>query len=224
MKTQKLHATNIWSITKQLWAGKSILRALMNEQCRTVEINGSIVDLGSGKTTPNYYSFFKHTDLIDITLTDGFYSNKNVFKIDLEKPFKFSKKFNTVVCCNVLEHLYDPIPLIQSAYDALHKDGTFIGFVPFFIRVHPDPNDYHRYTGDYISSMLKQNKFSDINVTVIGVGPFVAAFSQIIDFIWRPFRPFIALPAIGIDVIINRHSDYHKNAYPLGYFFIAKKK
>lgn len=222
--TQQVSTKNVISVISQLWHGKSILRALMNEEMKNIVVTGKILDLGSGKKLPTYYQYIKPRKPFNITLTDKYYSEKSIIKLDLEKPFQLNKSYDNIFCCNVLEHLYNPTAILRSAYDHLASKGRFIGFVPFFIKIHPDPHDYHRYTAESLTKLLQKAGFKkDIEMIIIGVGPWTAAFSQIIEFIWTPLRPLIALPCLGLDAIINKISTYHRGAYPLGYLFIAKK-
>lgn len=38
--------------------------------------------------------------------------------------------YDTVICAEVLEHLYDPLPAIEEAYRVLKKDGVYLVTIP----------------------------------------------------------------------------------------------
>jgi SAM-dependent methyltransferase len=54
-----------------------------------------------------------------------------VFKIDLNRPFNLKRKFDTIICLGVLEHLTNPETAVQSVYKHLKDDGIFIASVPY---------------------------------------------------------------------------------------------
>lgn len=54
----------------------------------------------------------------------------------------------------LLEHVYDPRPVLQEAYRILRPGGTLLITVPFMYPEHADPNDYGRYTASYWKKTL----------------------------------------------------------------------
>ena len=54
------------------------------------------------------------------------------------------EEFDVVICCEVLEHLYDPMPAIKEAHRVLKKGGMYIATVP-----HKDSEMAGEKIGDY---------------------------------------------------------------------------
>ena len=62
-----------------------------------------------------------------------------------------------------------------------------IGSVPFIYQVHGAPNDYLRFTKNYLINEFKKEKFKAIYVKELGYGPFLAAFSILFPLLYRPW-------------------------------------
>ena len=58
--------------------------------------------------------------------------------------------------------------------------------MPFLVLYHPDPKDIFRPTHFYLEKILKDQGF-DVNITLIGVGPFFAAYQNIFRYLRFPF-------------------------------------
>jgi SAM-dependent methyltransferase len=67
--------------------------------------------------------------------------------VDLIKecPFK-DGSFDLVVLANVIEHVYDYRALMERVAKLLKPGGRVLVTVPFLLKVHQEPVDYHRYT------------------------------------------------------------------------------
>ena len=67
--------------------------------------------------------------------------------VDLIKecPFK-DGSFDLVVLANVIEHVYDYRALMARATKLLKPGGALLVTVPFLLKVHQEPVDFHRYT------------------------------------------------------------------------------
>ena len=108
----------------------------------------------------------------------------------------------------------------------LKKSGKLIGSVPFLYQVHGAPNDYFRYTKDFLELNLKKNGFKKIKVKPIGFGPFVASYSLIYPYI--KYLPFFCQIILLLALLTDRFIQFFvktnlNEIFPIGYFFIAKK-
>jgi len=67
--------------------------------------------------------------------------------VDLIKecPFK-DGSFDLIVLANVIEHVYDYRALMARAAKLLKPGGALLVTVPFMLKVHQEPVDFHRYT------------------------------------------------------------------------------
>ncbi|HET7435652.1 MAG TPA: class I SAM-dependent methyltransferase [Thermoanaerobaculia bacterium] len=77
-----------------------------------------------------------------------------------------AQSFDTVLCCETLEHVRDPRVCCAEAYDVLKPGGRFIFTVPFMYPVHADPSDYLRFTADGVRNMCRA--FASVDVQPMG--------------------------------------------------------
>lgn len=77
--------------------------------------------------------------------------------------------FDAVICSELLEHVFDPIAVLEEAYRVLRKGGILLLCVPFLNRLHCDPFDFGRYTDLYWIQTLRRIGFSDIRIEKQGL-------------------------------------------------------
>ena len=150
---------------------------------------------------------------------------KSDLKIDLEKPLPIKEnEFDYVLCFSLLEHIFNYKLLIGESRRVLKENGKLIGFVPFLKDIHPDPNDYFRYTYSTLRKLFKETGFKEIKVEAIGCGPFSASYS-LIAFIFPRFIKFIIVAIVIMmdNLLITIKKKLNKNQYPLGYYFECQK-
>ena len=212
---------------KFLLTTNTLLRILQIYKCLNIRLNGLTLEFGAvknkNKTFSNFVkgkSKFEYTNIIKN-------KNLNIFYSDLTTNLKIkNKKYNNILIFNVLEHL----PKFDLAFSEMHrilkKGGYLIGSVPFIYQIHSAPNDYFRYSKDFLHLNLKNNKFKKIKVIPLGYGPFTASYTLIHSYIkFLPFFSQIILIATFIlDSFIQVFVKTKLNEiFPIGYFFVAKK-
>jgi SAM-dependent methyltransferase len=203
-------------IIRELWKGKSLTRAYLNLHLRGVRFRGRTIDLGAGRDQ-NYLAF--HPDSRAVERLDVKLGAQVDFETDaLPLP---NAAFETALLFNVLEHLFDPAHLLADTRRVLRLQGTLQGFVPFLMRYHADPHDYVRYTDEALVRILARAGWSEMVVTPLGEGPFIAALQQVLPCFPRPLRPLFFVLSLCLDRMFLRLRPYAKAAYPLGYFFSA---
>lgn len=72
------------------------------------------------------------------------------------------RTFDTVVICEVLEHLYAPHKGVETVYNVLKPGGRLILTTPFILPLHDRPYDYFRFTKYGLQYLLE--KFSEVKV------------------------------------------------------------
>ena len=82
------------------------------------------------------------------------------------------------------------------------KNGKIIGSILFTHRVHGAPNDYARFTKDYLEKALADTNFKNIQVTNIGYGPFTASYTLIFDYLKR--IPFLSNLVLIMTLLIDK--------------------
>ncbi len=204
----------------KLYAGQSIARILMNTGLRHVRVSGLVVDVG-GARQPDYFEYMQKGEGVHIELLDG-----KISAIDFEVdtlPYP-NAAVDTVVMCNLLEHIYNHNFLLTEAHRILKPGGSLVGFVPFWVGYHPDPHDYFRYTPEALLKMFTATGFTQVNIRPVGGGPLIANFNTIGLSMPRFLRPLVYLWYALFDrlYITLRPQSMQRN--PLGFIFTATRE
>lgn len=213
----------MFPIIKQLAKKKSLLRSLMNLEAGNYSVGGKVLDLGGG-VEPTYFNFLKREEGVEILNLD-LKNNEDQGKIDFEKdnlPFADGAVDN-VLAFNLLEHIYNYRHLLSEASRALKTGGRMLGFVPFMINYHPDPNDYFRYTREALQKIFTEVGFKEIKIKAIGFGPLAVNFNIIAPFMPVFLRCLLFPLYYFADKIILKLRPKMTERYPLGHFFELKK-
>ena len=152
-------------------------------------------------------SFFKKKILNDkLYFSDQFNSSSsNYIRIDLQKSNKIGKKFSNVVIFNVLEHVIDFDKAIHEIKKILKKKGKVFLSTPFLYRYHGAPEDFSRYTSEYLKLKMKQNGFKILKCRNFGTGPFMTSYSILFDYLkFIPLLPFLIIfLCINLDFFLS---------------------
>ena len=205
----------------------SPLRIFQILEANKVSIKGKSLEFGAYKDQNKNFSThlrgeknFQYTNLKKE-------KKNNILKGDLDQKLKFkSNYYQNLVIFNVLEHLINPTKSLKELNRILKKDGLLIGSTPFLYQVHGAPNDYLRFTKNYLISEFKKKKFKAIYVKELGYGPFLASFS--ILFPYFKFLPIINHIIFLMCLIFDSFLQIFiktklREIFPLGIFFIFKK-
>ena len=69
---------------------------------------------------------------------------------------KYKEEFDTILACNIFEHIFDTNKAIDNMYNALKPNGKLIVIVP--ARLYPwhdvDTGDYHRFSKQCLFNMF----------------------------------------------------------------------
>ena len=207
------------SIIRHMWRGQTLMRILMNQSFKSISLSGVVVDVG-GARNPDYFSYFDMSKVASVEAIDGMISN-----IDFETDSlpKADAGVDTVVLCNVLEHIFNHLFLLKEIHRTLRDGGKLVGFVPFLINYHPDPHDYFRYTQEALVRLLTQAGFSDVHIVRVGGGPFYVHFNNVMLSVPWYVRPLLFIPYLLLDKLFLVLRPKAAVRYPLGYTFYATK-
>ena len=197
--------------------GQSLARIRMNDAFRSKTLQGAVMDVGGGRN-PDYFDYLGKDAEVSMLPVDAAFTG-----IDFEKdPLPAADaSVATVLCCNVLEHIYNHQFLLAEMRRVLAPSGTLIGFVPFWTGYHPDPHDYFRYTDEALARMLSDAGYRDITIEPVAVGPLLANFNTIVLSMPRALRPVAYLwYALWNRLFVALRPESRKRN-PLGYVFTA---
>jgi len=207
-----------------LFRGKSLVRILMNNEISKFSLAGLVVDIGGG-SNKSFYDNFKSvrgSKIINLDLKNPSGSSN---KINLEEdrlPFR-DDSVDCVLMFNILEHIFNFRFLLGEVNRSLKVGGAIIGFVPFLVNYHPDPNDYFRYTDEALEKIFYFAGFSHVKIAKIGGGPFYVNFNNIVLSMPKIFRPIVFIFYFILDSLFLKLRPKAAKRYPLGYFFELTK-
>jgi SAM-dependent methyltransferase len=167
---------------------------------------GNLLDVGSG--TKPYKLFFKHC-ITHIGLEiepDEFRSkDKNVdFYYDGGRfPFDDSK-FDSILCNQVLEHVFDPDLFLSEINRVLKPSGMAIITVPFLWGEHEVPHDFGRYSSYGLKYFLKKKGFKIIKFKKLGnIFTFNLQYLNLFYLSFFKKKYFLLIPLIYILTVFN---------------------
>ena len=218
---------NYLKLLKLIFKKNTLLRVLQIYECFNIDLYGTSIEFGTIDNKDKTFSNFVKGE------SKFHYSNKisnqklKVFCSDLTKKLSIpSKKYNNVLFFNILEHLPEYKLVFSEIYRIVKKGGFFIGSVPFIYQIHAAPNDYFRFSKQFLKLNLKKYKFKQVKIKTLGFGPFTASYSLLWPYI--KFLPLLSQICLLLAYILDSFIQVFvktdlKEIFPLGYFFIAKK-
>lgn len=73
--------------------------------------------------------------------------------------------YDTIICTEVLEHVYRPQDAVNEMYRMLKSGGVLYGSTPFDLGVHPPSPDLWRFTDQGLSYLFSQ--FSSVEIAAL---------------------------------------------------------
>ncbi len=126
------------------------------------KLHGSILDVGCGSKP--YKTLFDFTEYVGLEIDTPENRRRNsadVFYDGHTIPFN-NDYFDSVVCSQVLEHVFNPDEFIIEIHRIIKPNGLLLLCVPFVWDEHEHPFDYARYSSFGLKSLLKKNGFEVI--------------------------------------------------------------
>ena len=186
-------------------------------------LTGRLLDIGCG--TKPYQDFFHVEEYLGLDIdsessrergiADYFYDG-NTFPVE-------SESFDSVLCNQVLEHVFNPDTFLCEVHRILKFDGKLLLTVPFVWDEHEQPFDYARYSSFGLNALLEKNGFRIIRHEKIGTDA-TTLFQLINGYLykisagWQKYIRFIftvlvmgSLNLLGIAVakMLPKNSDFY---------------
>jgi SAM-dependent methyltransferase len=127
---------------------------------------GELLDVGCGGS-PFYPLFLQKTNSYvktDIITSSG---NPDIYSSITDLPFK-DESFDTILCTQVLEHVFEPFHAFNEMKRVLRHGGIVIIGTPFIYWIHEAPVDYFRYTRYFYQKVAKMYDFEILYLKEVG--------------------------------------------------------
>lgn len=135
-------------------------RALWNAiKAESYLLKGRLLDVGCGAKP--YKQFFNVDSYVGLEYDNDSARNLGVADFFYDGyifPFS-SEEFDSVLCNQVLEHVFEPNQFLSEIARVLKKDGMLLLTIPFVWDEHEQPNDYARYTTFGLLCLLNKHGF-----------------------------------------------------------------
>jgi SAM-dependent methyltransferase len=196
---------------------------------------GVLADIGCGDVP--YYHFYRNNIVNNICVDWGNSALETSFldyEADLNAEINFleSNSFDTVLCTDVLEHIYRPELLFSEMTRILKPNGHLILTVPFMYWIHTNPHDYHRYTHFKLKEFCANNKLKVVELNTYGGLPEIIydltykgysyynlPLQKVFQFFWSGLGTFLSKRNF-----VKKMSNNSKATFPMGYVLVAEKE
>ncbi len=127
---------------------------------------GELLDVGCGGS-PFYPLFLQKTNSYvktDILTSSG---KPDIYSNITALPFK-DESFDTILCTQVLEHVFEPFHAFNEMKRILRFGGVVIIGTPLIYWIHEAPVDYFRYTRYFYQKVAKMHDFEILYLKEVG--------------------------------------------------------
>lgn len=201
--------------------GKSPGRCFLNASAANVTVKPPILDVAGG------WSFSYH-DHLETSQENTVILNlpremSATIAADAESQLPLKDDcFETALCFNALEHLYDYEVTLREINRVVAPGGRCFVYVPFFNRIHGDPHDYQRLTPQRLRRDLTNAGFTDIAISTLDPGPLSTAAAITQPLFKLDLLKFLSWEAARrIDHAIHAANDVLEDKHPIGIFVKA---
>tara|TARA_R110000787_G_scaffold59922_3_gene135818 strand:- start:11023 stop:11589 length:567 start_codon:yes stop_codon:yes gene_type:complete len=182
-----------------------MLKILNKESARF----NTILDIGSGIKNWSYlFPQDANYQTVDLREDLGATHVGDFFKLN------FPLKYNLVIGTEIIEHLPNPNHFFERSNKLLEENGLLLISFPFLFKIHPDPNDYYRFTLQGIEEQSKD--YFEIVDSIHHGNKTQLIWETLVD--GKLLYPFKLLNYLFAKI------DYSNKHFPLGYVVVLKKK
>ena len=150
-----------WHVTRA-YRGQSVVRMLEYEKLSTLKIAGRVLDMGGGKNAL-YVALLPKAATIESVNIDPKIQPTHLVPPGQPLPLA-DGTYDAVICFNTLEHIYDPVSVLNELYRVVKPGGQVHVMVPFMFRIHGHPDDFLRATPSWWRETFSRAGFSSMTL------------------------------------------------------------
>ena len=139
--------------------------AFVRRAAGAIQRHGKVLDAGAGEC--RYRNVFgdHHYTAVDFGKGDARwnYSGLDATARLEHLPFK-EEQFDGVVCIQVLEHVNEPLMVLEELYRVTKRGGLLFITAPQGWGIHQAPNDYFRFTSYGLTYLLEKAGFEVVSL------------------------------------------------------------
>lgn len=202
------------------------------EKAIRAHARGALADIGCGRFP--YYGIYRPltTSVFGVDWPNSPHDASHVdVYCDLNEAIDVpDESFDTVLCTDVLEHIYRPERLWSEIARILRCQGKAIIGTPFYYWIHEAPHDYYRYTRYALERHAEDASLDVISIEPIGGLPHV--FTDLLckaslrHKFTRPMAGFFygAMRLAAKSGAVRRFAEASAQQFPLAYVTIVAKR
>lgn len=145
------------------WLNAQLLADTYNEWIPKY-VRGNLLDLGCGKVP--LYTLYKDyvSESFCVDWGNSMHGNEYLdLQTDISQKLPFEdNNFQTVICSDVLEHVYNPQDVLNEIIRVTKPGGYILISTPFNYWMHEIPYDYYRYTTYFYEKFAEKNEKVEI--------------------------------------------------------------
>jgi SAM-dependent methyltransferase len=196
---------------------------------------GHLLDLGCGNKPYQPLYSTRTTSSVGCDIIQSDRNRVDVICPVTELAFE-DAVFDTVLCTQVLEHVFEHDKMMQEIYRVLKPGGKLILTVPFAWELHEEPYDFFRYTKHGLKQLFTSNGF-EIDYIKPNGGKWAAVYQLRNNMLYHSFhkrRTFanklkkivfmeLRLTQLRNHFAIWLDNNFHDDIFTLNYIVVAHK-
>lgn len=162
------------------------------------------------------FSEFDHTKIFDN------YDEMPHHLFDTDKYLEYfddypAEAYDSVICMGLLEHMKDPVKLIEKCYSALKPNGKVYIAASSVFSIHRGPENYFHVTHYGAEELMNNFDWSELDIRA-SCGPFRTLgilcqrilLQSEINIVFKPFLELLAWSLPMLDVLVKKQYDGHR--------------